>query len=102
MALLNDVLRSRLQPVIGVRQTPERRLRNITTYLRHRVTNAATESTIAKSRRLKYLAQGCHHVKNFTYVLHFYSGGLGPAPAMHPAAGAAPPLLFGVACSMLA
>jgi len=47
-------VRSRLQPMIHTARMLKRRLDNILTYLRHRVTNAASESINSKIQWVKY------------------------------------------------
>src|SRR5207302_10455761 len=50
-------VRSRLQPVKEVAKMLKRRFENIITYLRHRITNAASESLNAKIQWVKYTAR---------------------------------------------
>ena len=54
----NWAVRSRLQPMIEVGRMLKRRFANIVTYLRHRVTNATSESLNAKIQWVKYTAPG--------------------------------------------
>ena len=54
----NWAVRSRLQPMIEVARMLKRRFENIITYLRHRITNAASESINAKIQWVKYTARG--------------------------------------------
>ena len=63
----NWAVRSRLQPMIEVARMLERRFENIITYLRHRITNAASESINAKIQRVKYTARGYRNRVNFVY-----------------------------------
>jgi hypothetical protein len=49
----NWAVRSRLPPIIDVARTLKRRFENIVTYLRHRITNAASESLNANVARVK-------------------------------------------------
>ena len=72
---------SRLRPVIEVARTLQRRLENILTYLRHRITNATTESLNAKIRWVKYTARGFRNQKNFITAIYFHCGGLELAPS---------------------
>ena len=51
-------VRSRLQPMIEMARMLKRRLENILTYLRHRITNAASESINSKIQWVKYTARG--------------------------------------------
>ena len=54
----NWAVRSRLQPMIEVGRMLKRRFANIVTYLRHRVTNATSESLNAKIQWVKYNRPG--------------------------------------------
>jgi transposase len=54
----NWAVRSRLQPMIAVARMLKRRFENIVTYLRHRVTNAGSESINAKIQWVKYTERG--------------------------------------------
>jgi transposase len=47
-----------LQPIKEVASMLKRRFENIITYLRHRITNAASESLNAKIQWVKYTARG--------------------------------------------
>jgi len=78
-------LRSRLQPMIQVARMLRRRFENIITYLRHRITHAASESINAKIRWVKYTARGFRDKQNFIHAIYFYffyfqCGGLDLAP----------------------
>jgi transposase len=79
----NWAVRSRLQPMIEVARTLKRRFENIITYLRHRVTNAASESINAKIQWVKYTARGFRNLGNFIHAIYFHCGGLDLAPATH-------------------
>lgn len=72
--------RSRLQPMIEVGRMLKRRFENIVTYLRHRVTNAASESLNAKIQWVKYTARGFRNKQNFIHAIYFHCGGLNLAP----------------------
>src|ERR1039458_1047964 len=61
----NWAVRSRLQPMIEVARMLKRRFENIITYLRHRITNAASESINAKVQWVKYTARGFRNKQNF-------------------------------------
>lgn len=71
---------SRLNPMIEVARTLKRRFENILTYLRHRITNAASESINAKIQWVKYTARGFRNKKNFQIAILFHCGGLNLAP----------------------
>lgn len=72
--------RSRLQPMIAVGRMLKRRFENIVTYLRHRVTNAASESLNAKIQWVKYTSRGFRNKQNFIHAIYFHCGGLNLAP----------------------
>jgi hypothetical protein len=72
----NWAVRSRLQPMIEVARMLKRRFENIITYLRHRITNAASESINAKIQWVKYTARGFRNKQNFVHAIYFHCGGL--------------------------
>jgi len=76
----NWALRSRLKPVIAVARMLRRRFEYIITYLRHRITNAASESLNAKIQWVKYTARGFRNKQNFIHAIYFHCGGLDLAP----------------------
>ena len=76
----NWALRSRLKPMIAVARMFKRRFENIITYLRHRITNAASESINAKIQWVKYTARGFRNKQNFIHAIYFHCGGLDLAP----------------------
>ena len=53
----NWAARSRLLPMIEVGRMLKRRFGNIVTYIRHRITNATSESLNAKIQWVKYTAR---------------------------------------------
>jgi transposase len=73
-------VRSRLQPIKEVASMLKRRFENIITYLRHRITNAASESLNAKIQWVKYTARGFRNKQNFIHAIYFHCGGLDLAP----------------------
>jgi transposase len=73
-------VRSRLQPMIEVARMLKRRFENIITYLRHRITNASSESINAKIQWVKYTARGFRNRQNFVHAIYFHCGGLDLAP----------------------
>ncbi len=79
----NWAVRSRLPPIIEVARMLKRRFENIITYLRHRITNAASESINAKIQWVKYTARGFRNKQNFIQAIYFHCGGLDLAPATH-------------------
>ena len=76
----NWAVRSRLQPMIAVGRMLKRRFANIVTYLRHRITNATSESLNAKIQWVKYTARGFRNKQNFVNAIYFHCGGLNLAP----------------------
>ncbi len=76
----NWAVRSRLRPMIEVGRMLKRRFENIISYLRHRVTNAASESINAKIQWVKYTARGFRNKQNFANAIYFHCGGLDLAP----------------------
>lgn len=73
-------VRSRMKPIIKVAGMLKRRFENIITYLRHRITNAASESINAKIQWVKYTARGFRNQRNFIRAIYFHAGGLDLAP----------------------
>src|SRR5687768_5692860 len=84
----NWAVRSRLQPMIEVAGMMKRRFENIITYLRHRITNAGSESINAKIQWVKYTARGFRNKQNFIHAIYFHCGGLdlAPRPTKNPEA----------------
>ena len=74
-------VRSRLQPIKEVASMLKRRFENIITYLRHRITTAASESLNAKIQCVKYTARGFRNKQNFMHAIYFHCGGLDLAPS---------------------
>ncbi len=74
-------VRSRLQPMKDVAAMLKRRFENIITYLRHQITNAASESINAKIQWVKYTARGFRNKQNFINAIYFHCGGLELAPS---------------------
>lgn len=72
---------SRLPPLVEVARMLKRRLDNIVTYRRHRITNATTESLHSKIHWVKYTARGFRHQRNFITAIYFHCGGLDLAPS---------------------
>ena len=59
----------------------KRRFENIITYLRHLITNAASESINAKIQWVKYTARGFRNKQDFINAIYFHGGGLELAPS---------------------
>ena len=77
----NWAARSRLQPMIEVGRMLKRRFENIITYLRHRITNATSESINSKIQWVKYTARGFRNIQNFVHAIYFHCGGLNLTPS---------------------
>jgi transposase len=71
---------SRLPPMIDAAKMLASRLPNILTYLKHRITNAASESINSKIQWIKYTARGFRNFDNFATAIYFHCGGLELAP----------------------
>ena len=71
---------SRLKPMIEKARMLKRHLGNILTYLKHRITNACSESLNAKIQWVKYTARGFRNTKNFQTAILFHCGDLDLAP----------------------
>jgi transposase len=69
-------VRSRLKPLVEAAGLLKRRFENIITYLRHRITNAASESINSKIQWVKYTARGFRNKQNFQTAIYFHCGGL--------------------------
>jgi transposase len=74
---------SRLEPMKKVAQMMKRRLANIVTYLRYRLTNAGSESINSKLQWVKYTARGFRNKRNFITAIYFHCGGLDMHPTTH-------------------
>lgn len=73
-------VRSRLKPMVEVAKMLKRRLDNILTFLRYRMTNAKSEAINAKVQWVKYQSRGFRNVKNFIAAIYFHCGGLNMDP----------------------
>jgi len=74
------VVPSRLARMKEVAGMLKRRFANIITYLKHRITNATSESLNAKIQWVKYTARGYRNKQNFINAIHFHCGGVDLAP----------------------
>ena len=74
-------VRSRLQPMVKVARMLKRRFPNIITFLKHRITNAASESINARVQWVKYTARGFRNMDNFIDAIYFHCGGLELSPS---------------------
>lgn len=79
----NWAVRSRLKPMADKARMIKRRFENIVTYLRLRLTNAASESINSKIQWVKYTARGFRSKTNFVTAIYFHCGGLDLMPATH-------------------
>jgi transposase len=79
----NWAIRSRLKPMMEKARMIHRRFENIVTYIRHRITNAASESINSKVQWVKYTARGFRNTNNFVIAIYFHCGGLDLMPATH-------------------
>jgi len=71
---------SRLPPMIEKAKMLKSHLANIPTYLKHRITNAASESINAKIQWVKYTARGFRNFDNFKNAIYFHCGDLDLSP----------------------
>lgn len=76
----NWATHSRRQPVIDTAKMLKGRLVNVLTYLKHRITNAASESINSKIQWVKFTARGFRNKANFTTAIYFHCGGLDLVP----------------------
>lgn len=72
---------SRLKPVIDVAYRIKRRLTNIITYFKHRITNAVSEGLNSKIQTIKKTAYGFRNREHFKTAILFHCGGLDLYPA---------------------
>ena len=66
----------RLKPVIEVAYRIKRRLANIVTYFKHRITNATAEGLNSKIETIKKTACGFRNREHFKTAILFYCGKL--------------------------
>jgi transposase len=76
----NWAMRSRRRPMLEVARMLMRRSANIVTYIRHRITNPASESITAKIQWVKYTARGFRNKRNFATAILFHCGALDLVP----------------------
>jgi transposase len=72
--------RSRLEPIIEKARMLKSHLANILTYLKHKITNATSESINSKIQWVKYMARGFRNWTNFKTAIYFHCGGLDLLP----------------------
>ena len=73
--------RIRLTPMVAVARMLTARLENILTYLKHRITNAASEGLNSRIQWVKATARGFRNQQNFINAIYFHRGGLDRAPS---------------------
>lgn len=73
---------SRLQPVIDVAYMIKRRLANVVTYFKHRITNAVSEGLNSKIQTIKKKAYGFRNRDHFKTAILFHCGGLDLYPVI--------------------
>jgi transposase len=71
---------SRLKPIVDVAKMIKRHLDNILTFLKHRITNAASEGLNSKIQAVKAAARGFRNFENYRIAILFHCGGL----QLHP------------------
>lgn len=79
----NWAVRSRLKPMIEKARMLQRRFKNVITYVKHRITNAASESINSKVQWVKYTARGFRNKSNFVTAIYFHCGDLDLMPSTH-------------------
>ena len=70
-------------PMLEKARMLKRRFENIVTYLKHRITNAASESINSKVQWVKYTARGFRNKANFVTAIYFHCGRLDLMPETH-------------------
>jgi len=74
-------VRSRLASMLEKARMLKRRFENVVTYLKHRITNAASESLNSKIQWVKYTARGFRSRANLITAIYFHRGGLDLMPS---------------------
>ncbi len=69
-------IRSRLEPVKRVARMIARYYKNIATYFKHTITNAAAEGLNAAIQRVKGMARCFRSLKRFKMPIYFHCGSL--------------------------
>ncbi len=69
-------IRSRLKPMKQKARMLRARIENVLTYLRHGITNAASEGLNSKIQWIRYTARGFRNRQNFKTAIYFHCGGL--------------------------
>lgn len=76
-------IRSRLKPIKQVARMFRKYLRNILTYLKHRITNAVSEGMNSAIQTIKKMACGFRNREHFKIAIYFHCGGLDLYPYTH-------------------
>jgi transposase len=69
-------IRSRLEPMKQKARMLRTRIENVLSYLRHGITNAASEGLNSKIQWIRYTARGFRNRQNFKTAIYFHCGGL--------------------------
>jgi transposase len=73
-------VRSKIKPVVAVAQTLQRHLIGLLAYIKHRITNALSESLNSRIQTLKNNARGFHRFDSFRTRILFFLGDLDLPP----------------------
>jgi transposase len=73
-------VRSKIKPVVAVAQTLQRHLIGLLAYIKHRITNALSESLNSRIQTLKNNARGFHRFDSFRTRILFFLGDLDLQP----------------------
>jgi transposase len=80
-------IRSRLKPVKMVARMFRKYLKNILTFLKHRITNAVSEGVNSTIQTIKKMAYGFRNRDHFKLAIFFHCGGLDLYPVTHKNVG---------------
>jgi len=73
---------SRLTPMINAAKTIKRRLANVLTYFRNKITNATSEGINSKIQMVKEMSCGFRNREHYKTAIYFHCGGLDLYPRM--------------------
>lgn len=71
---------SRLAPIVKAAKTLDKYLPNITTYFKHRISNATAEGLNSKIQMIKEMACGFRNREHYRIAIYFHCGGLSLYP----------------------
>ena len=71
---------SRLEPIQEAARTVKSHIAHIMTYLKHRVTDAMSESINSKIQAIKQMACGFRNIEHFKTAIYFHCGGFNLYP----------------------